>query len=635
MKRTSTKSPWVYGKGKPLSQAMGSGKNTEALLQAAQAINALPQNMSGGNYPASIYQDELAGRLAHAAQPAQAVFSDMLPTVYKAPEQYVKPVYPGEIIQDSLSQKKPNFQMMGEQKLLSYEAPKVYPSDIIQDDLAYRKPNFTMVDKNLPALYVDDAVKAMPKAPPVSAWTKGINSLSKFIDPATALLGAKVGTAMAGLPGPLDVAFPNYANASEGKEVADMYNAHFYNAVDGKNLQTDPLLLEMLKNPPKYQQPSGNGNGQPPSPPKQPVMAIVPSPSGESTPASNTTPDISQSQSESISMKAPLGGGYKNVGLNINPRNDVIANAKELDDEAYREMIKRQQSGFEGKLASSSAFGYTDLSPLAALVDDMTGSQFAKSYNAPKGPQVDMANINGLGQQLSEHDLKKRNADIQLINALKEKAAADPFAVAQYKHELKMKELAAKKGAGLNVKDSTKIKRDFSNDERVKDIDLLENFNKELDSYKATLKSVDGKFDQLTGAKRSEIERLYNKLETTINRDYAKLGALAGQDLTILQNIFKPMTGFTGLYNNAMAGGIPAQIKGINDYMGKAKSRANQQLEVVRDTYPMDIVGDQYSTYTNRIKSMNSGDANGSNNQPANIQNAAQAELARRKALRK
>ncbi len=565
-------------------------------------------------YPSGVVQDNVGKAVNHT-------IPDWIPATTQQPSPVVPEMtqsHPGISYADELANKKPNFTLGN-----NYDVPAViekakpsHPGVAYADDIgrSMYEPNFVMQGKQyaLPApemtSVVDDAANSMAKLTP---WAQMKKAAAPVMKVGNAMANSSAGKLMLHpVTGAVMMAAESEdANAGEDNDVM-RERRNMGLASDAPVQPFNPEAMENTQRvlagiPAHDDQPNFNipteGNNQSPQmmtpPPQQPVMAKAQAPVNP------------EAQGRSVASQR---GGFMNANM------QYPAQLPPEQTDEYAEMIKRQQAGFNNKLASSSEFGYLNLAPAMQWVDGMTGSNLAKGYQAPPNAEHDMAKVGGLGKQLSDYQMDKEKNKIAMLNALKQQNKTNPYDLAKFKHDLAMSRLGAKGTKPLDLKQATDIKIKFSKDDRVKDIDLLENFNKELDEYKNLLNSVDGNMDQLSGDKKTQVERLYNKLETTVNRDYAKLGALAGADLSILQGIFKPTTGVAGIWNNYMAGGIPSQVYGINDYMGKSKSRAAQQLEVIKQTYPEDVVGDQYQIYNKRVNNMGEGFKKLTEKAPAN-----------------
>jgi trans-aconitate methyltransferase len=273
-------------------------------------------------------------------------------------------------------------------------------------------------------------------------------------------------------------------------------------------------------------------------------------------------------------------------------------NDKEL---SYQDIIKSQIDGLNNQMSNRSTLSYLDLSPLMQAVDNMTGSKMAQSYRGPKASaDNDMAKVSGLAEKLADESARKRQLDIQMQNALKNTADQKLQAAMQlaaFKDSLK--------GNGLSDKNLSDYRVNFLKDDRTKDIDALNDFNSELQDYLKEIQSVGNSWETLSSDKRAKIESAYNKLVTTVNRDYAKLGALAGADLDILKKIFPEMTGFGGALNRFKGANITNQITNIEDYQTKSKDRASKQFDKLTAAYPKEAIGeDLYNLYNNQLSNM-------------------------------
>jgi len=235
-----------------------------------------------------------------------------------------------------------------------------------------------------------------------------------------------------------------------------------------------------------------------------------------------------------------------------------------------------------------------DLSSLMALADSETGSNLARSYKAPMTPE-------------------RRE---QLAQAMEARAGQGYGALANNEYQMatlnnqRDKALRDRLTGGLKPMDLQRIRQDFSKSGEKKNMDSYVNFSDELKDYKSALQDFEEKGSPLTGKEAARVEALFNKLLTTINRDEAKLGALAGEDLNILRGILKKQTGVGGITNRTLSGGVQSQYEAIDHFINTSSNKANKYLENTRDIYPVGVEK-SIDTYKDRV-----GGIRGSSNIP-------------------
>lgn len=441
-KKISPVSPWSFGKGKSLSQSMGSGKNGDILEAIYKEINApLPKELSGSSaYPAELVQDSLSYK-APPVTSKQAIISDMLPAVVEPKKVYTPPLtHSGVVVPDeAVFNTKPNH-VMGN----NYDVPAVidtkpsHSAMAFQDDLATRtyKPNFTMNTNNLPVPFEEQIASVAPK---LSPWSKMKQAAAPVMKVGNAMANSSAGKLILHpVTGAVTMALESDdANAGEDNDVmrerrnmgldSDAPEDDF-NAEATENAKRILAGIPVSNEQP-FQIPSkGNIESTPmmTPPPQQPVVA------------NNQQPVNPGNERRSIASQR---GGFINANMQYPTGPQPV---DERDE--YAEMIKAHQAAYNKKLANSTEFGYTDFSPLANWVDGLTGGNSAQGYRAPAKADQDMVRVSGLGKQLSDYEMDKEKNKIAMLNALKERNGGDWRDKELMKHQLKMMQIAARNG---------------------------------------------------------------------------------------------------------------------------------------------------------------------------------------------
>ena len=358
---------------------------------------------------------------------------------------------------------------------------------------------------------------------------------------------------------------------------------------------------------------SGMGNTPPSQPQAQPPLmqsepVIPPVNKMAQTPVAPQQPE--RKPIDPNVFKEGVSFGVKGRGMPVNNpqtadlEEELLAN----DGDLYRQLVARQQQAVNNKLASKSTGSYMDLTSIMQAVDNMTGSNMAKTYRAPGSVEQDMATTNSLAKQLADFEGDKEKNRIALLNALNKEGKTDPYQLAMFKHQLSMQGKAAGQGTGgMKPMEILRARKQFDDHASVKNMNGLVDFNAKLDSYNKVLGKLgsDNNFE-MTGELAAELEKAYNDVAIAYKEHEAKLGALAGPDMGILQGVFKPVHGVGGAKNAAFGGGASAVKKAIQDFQSKTKSKAQLERNKIAKTFTgfEDVVGDQLSNYDQMINSM-------------------------------
>lgn len=531
--------PWVFGKGKPLTQSLDLG--------------GVVISDNKPSYPSVIFQDSLGPKpmptIPDTKDFVMVGGSDPnLPVVYDS-----KPNYPKNIVQDSLSDKKNrDFVFAGDNYL-----PQVVDQPVTES-VVKKSPWVTKVNSVMGKVMNSPITKGGMKV----LNSKPVRAIGKVVsNPYVEGIGMMLASSDAG--------------ASEDTDVKNMMWEKDLEA-QAKAQELSSQLSEMMG------------------------LGTIPQPEQKRSVASIQPPQVvDQPQVESI--QPSIIPSKNSAQAQMDDQQFAGGNNSEM---SYQDMIKNQIDGLNNQMSNRSTISYLDLSPLMQAVDNMTGSKMAQSYKGPKASaDNDMAKVSSLAEKLADEAARNKQLDIQMRNALKNTADQrlnNAMTLAAFKDSLK--------GNGLSEKNLSDYKVNFLKDDRTKDIDALNDFNSELQDYLQEIQTVGNSWETLSSDKRAKIESAYNKLVTTVNRDYAKLGALAGADLDILKKIFPEMTGFGGAINRFKGANITNQVTNIKDYQTKSKNRAMKQFEKLTAAYPKEAIGeDLYNLYNNQLGSMQDG----------------------------
>jgi hypothetical protein len=254
---------------------------------------------------------------------------------------------------------------------------------------------------------------------------------------------------VASIPSTRDILLPPRLNLGNDEQV--MQEREWFEKYGGKPIPDADLLALLSGQPLSHENMTletngGMSNGGNNQPPLGPVAdsAPMPTPDNQDRPAMTSTSHTAQQSQRP-------GGGFMNASMNsqFGQLRDELLDGGE-DSEAYRQLVKRQLDAYSGKLAGQSEFDYLDLSAPMALVDQLTGSNMARSYKGPASAQSDMGTMNTLGKQLADHEEAKVKSRTALLNAIREREGkANPFELEKLKQGHRL-QLAGMKSAGKN-----------------------------------------------------------------------------------------------------------------------------------------------------------------------------------------
>jgi len=268
---------------------------------------------------------------------------------------------------------------------------------------------------------------------------------------------------------------------------------------------------------------------------------------------------------------------------------DIQAKTEQKQQTDYEKRVRDYMTKREGialdtqnrmaKLDSMYAAQGQDTSSLLNMVGANVGGQLganlsmqAKQQSAGRmsEQQVEMLKQKLAMQQDAQYgSLTDDAANMERMDYLREATIA--------------KAKAAKAGKGITPQDeqrarqhfiSSTVKRKFDDNAKVAGV---------LSEYLTALRASKG--GELIGAEKTKLNSLFNQGIVLMNSKVAELGALAGQDLVILKGIFNKTTGFEGMYNNFVGGGVDAQVSNIDRILKTNYSEMEDSIEETSETY--------------------------------------------------
>lgn len=230
-----------------------------------------------------------------------------------------------------------------------------------------------------------------------------------------------------------------------------------------------------------------------------------------------------------------------------------------------RARILRQSQGFKGM----------DLSPLAALVDSETGSNLQQGYQRPLTPEQRDQMARQYDQEAQQGYGALANNELQMaqLKAQEEARRQDTA--------LKNKLLGL---GGYKPQDIQRMRQDLAKSEDGKKVRAMSELKSLLSSYRPLIKEFGS---QMTGEQRAKIDSLNSKIKIAY-KEAAKLGALTGPDMSIIEEGFIPMTGFKGTLSEIkqLGGAKDAALTQIDSQLAAMDSDFERLQGLIDSTYP-------------------------------------------------
>jgi len=254
-------------------------------------------------------------------------------------------------------------------------------------------------------------------------------------------------------------------------------------------------------------------------------------------------------------------------------------------------LIQNQQD--RAKILRESESGM-DLSPLIALVDSETGSNLSKGYRRP----------------MSAGDRES------LAGRLEQQASAGLGSQATLGNQMKYQEMMAQKWrndtalknkllgvGGYSKKEQFKMGTDLHKSEDGKKVKALSNLRSLINQYRPMLKKHGTEF---AGGTKSLMDNLRSQIYIQY-KEAAKLGAITGPDMDIIESGFMPTTGFKGSMSNIahMGGAQAAALNQLDQTMETMDTDYDKLKMNINATYPdaiKDVKGTLFKTYEDTQK---------------------------------
>lgn len=323
-------------------------------------------------------------------------------------------------------------------------------------------------------------------------------------------------------------------------------------------------------------------NGQAPMPSQQDLSRTI---------ASEQQPQqVQNSVKQSVSMSGAIPQGNE----------DYFKMMKDAQDKNQANVNGwiQDQNNLTGLLAGQDS--QMDISPLLALSDAWTGHNISKGYKGPQSQEEKLAIV----QQLKNGILKaQQGLSDDEINMLKTKYAAmqdEKWKKANFgleKEKLDILKNKAGKPGTLSKADQAdrqnliKTKQAENTERIVNLLDAAKNYESLLDKYGY----------QITGANRTQLESAYKDLSIKY-KEAAKLGALTGPDMNLIEGVINPTTGvMASITGNTIRGGKEGAQKALGQLRENLKNDASLNMQTLRYAFPGEATKSLLDGYQRRL----------------------------------
>lgn len=302
----------------------------------------------------------------------------------------------------------------------------------------------------------------------------------------------------------------------------------------------------------------------------------------------NMRPTTQQDVSQINAAGGGAAGGAGGQGFGFSPWTVGPDGKKYFADLAANQAdFRKTQQGIIGQ-NQNSLDGYKaipqqlDLSPLAALADKWTqgGGSAVQGYAKPAPIDQRVQNIQALQKAVQDANLGLSKGDLAYLNEYgNTKDKSDMMKLQAQIAQAKVLEAQAMK----NNSDGIKVSRE-KNDAAEK---FQKTWGQEISGFTdmseniGAIKNILSKGGiPLTAAdpRYSDYETAVAKLQVVANRDYAKLGALAGGDKVLLNMITAARDGILSKFIQSTFSG-PQQVIGVLDTLSKSMDRKVGEYE--------------------------------------------------------
>lgn len=261
-------------------------------------------------------------------------------------------------------------------------------------------------------------------------------------------------------------------------------------------------------------------------------------------------------------MPAPVGGS----GGGIDPQARAI----------FNRLLSKQNEGIEGQKGyMKNLKDYRDreanraldpnFSALMMASDAWGGTKFLPSYKEP----MDAA---GKSDRVANADMAVQKAlggiTDDEINLLKTQFYG----------------LQSLKAGGKSDKEDQADRVDFSKSEEAKKLRSLREMGNAVREYQTLVQGSDGY--EVTGEQRKKLEAAYGDLKIKY-KEAAKLGALTGPDVKLLEEVIAPATGaWSAIKGETFTGGTEGVLGGIEQIKKNMKKDAEIHKGILQKVYP-------------------------------------------------
>jgi hypothetical protein len=225
-------------------------------------------------------------------------------------------------------------------------------------------------------------------------------------------------------------------------------------------------------------------------------------------------------------------------------------------------MEQSDQEGIRGMLKQSDAavqidpVHRTDLTAGASFVDQLTGSNLARTVKAPENVQ------DSLRKAIQQRNQTRGSG---FLDTLKMSMAAGGASAGSMRAD---KENQRQREALVKSKEGQAVIRDKQLQEKAK-------------SYQGL---VNQHGFQVSGAKRSEIEASYRELQIAY-KNAAELGVIAGPDMMLIEGIAPPSSGFGGLFQNQIKGGKDGVNRALSQLQNSRQGSIDSNEKILRSVF--------------------------------------------------
>jgi hypothetical protein len=259
----------------------------------------------------------------------------------------------------------------------------------------------------------------------------------------------------------------------------------------------------------------------------------------------------------------------------LQSREGQISGITGLED-VLKQHMERQQ-GREG------LYGL-DLTPLMALTDQWTGSKFAQSYNRPEDSKAQLETTARLQDALQRAKGELTQADMDALKAelgtiYKDKDLEQQSTESKARLEY-MKSQAANAAVARGGKEDTRARENY-NKEFGNSISAMGEFMSSAKDVKDILLK-NGRVPDFNSPDYTKYKSAVDRMIVRYNSDVAKLGALAGADLTLLSGATASSPEMLKTwFNEKLQGGVGGTVQvldslekqvdtSVNDYGDRA-----------------------------------------------------------------